>query len=134
MISQWSYCGFSIGIIMEIPWKHAAHAAGCFMMSGGNFYTLGKEQQESLAPEIHEVQHGAAVQSFHCQRPSSWPFGQSLFWRSNCIEADDFHYSPGLPPAHLDVSEMKFLERQVTLSLAKRRLNSSETSTRDMTS
>ena len=31
-------------------------------MSGGNFYTLGKEQQESLAPEIHEVQ------SVACQR------------------------------------------------------------------
>ena len=25
------------------------------MLIGGNFYTLGKEEQENLAPEIHEV-------------------------------------------------------------------------------
>lgn len=71
---EWGKGWSANGIIMKIPWKHAA---GCFMMSGGNFYTLGKEQQESLAPEIHEVQ------SFYCQRPFLWPFRQSLFWRSN---------------------------------------------------
>lgn len=116
----------SDGIIMKIPWKHAA---GCFMMSGGNFYTLGKEQQESLAPEIHEVQQCSLfiAKDHHHGLSGNLCSGAA-------IAGDDFHYSPGLPPAHLDVSEMKFLERQVTLSLAKRRLNSSETSTRDMTS
>jgi hypothetical protein len=73
------------------------------MMSGGNFYTLGKEQQESLAPEIHEVQSELPKTIFMAFR-AIFVLAQQFF-----IEGDDFHYSPGLPPAHLDVSEMKFL-------------------------
>ena len=33
------------------------------LLKGGNFYTLGKEQQENLAPEIHEVPTGNVLGS-----------------------------------------------------------------------
>lgn len=56
-------------------------------LQGGNFYTLGKEQQESLAPEIHEVQwldmRSAVMHAFTSMNGSLLPV--------NDFQKEEFH-------------------------------------------